>query len=88
MRRTFKVGGHWTYLYRAVDQNGKSVDFFLSQRRDVGAAKAFFRRALKKHGDPLSITLDGGFAPGGAGVEEERRDSLSEDARSVMRLPE
>jgi transposase-like protein len=34
------------------------VDFFLSQRRDVGAAKAFFRRALKKHGDPLSITLD------------------------------
>jgi len=53
-----KVGSHWTYLYRAVDQNGKSVDFFLSQRRDVGAAKAFFRRALKKHGDPLSITLD------------------------------
>jgi transposase-like protein len=41
-----------------VDQNGKSVDFFLSQRRDVGAAKAFFRRALQKHGDPLSITLD------------------------------
>jgi transposase-like protein len=53
-----KVGGHWTYLYRAVDQNGKSVNFFLSQRRDVGAAKAFFRRASKKHGDPLSITLD------------------------------
>ena len=41
-----------------MDQNGKSVDFFLSQRRDVGAAKTFFRRALKKHGDPLSITLD------------------------------
>jgi transposase-like protein len=41
-----------------VDQNGKSVNFFLSQRRDVGAAKAFFRRALQKHGDPLSITLD------------------------------
>jgi transposase-like protein len=53
-----KVAGEWTYLYRAVDQNGKTVDFFLSKRRDVGAAKAFFRRALKKHGDPLSITLD------------------------------
>jgi len=53
-----KVGGHWTYLYRAVDQNGKSVDFFLRKRRDLGAAKTFFRRALKKHGDPLSITLD------------------------------
>ena len=58
MRRTFKVGGHWTYLYRAVDQNGKSVDCLLRKRRDVGAAKTFFRRALKKHGDPLSITLD------------------------------
>jgi transposase-like protein len=53
-----KVAGEWTYLYRAVDQNGKTVDFFLSKRRDVVAAKAFFRRALKKHGDPLSITLD------------------------------
>ena len=29
-----------------------------------------------------------GLAPGGAGVEGERRDSLSEDARSVMRLPQ
>ena len=39
-----------------MDQNVKSVDLFLSKRRDVGAAKTFFRR--KKHGDPLSITLD------------------------------
>jgi len=53
-----QVGGHWTYLYRAVDQNGQSVDSFLSQRRDVGAAKTFFRRAWNKHGDPLSIPLD------------------------------
>ena len=45
-----------------MDQNGKSVNFFLSQRRDVGAAKAFFRRALQKHGDPLSITLDANAA--------------------------
>jgi transposase-like protein len=41
-----------------VDQNGKSVDCFLPKRRDVGAAKTFFRRAWKQHGDPLSITLD------------------------------
>lgn len=52
------VAGEWTYLYRAVDQNGKTVDFYLSKRRDVGAAKALFRRALRKHGDPWSITLD------------------------------
>jgi transposase-like protein len=53
-----KVAGQWTYLYRAVDQNGKTVDFYLSKRRDVAAAKAFFRSALKRHGDPLSMTLD------------------------------
>jgi transposase-like protein len=53
-----KVAGEWTYLYRTVDQNGKTVDFFLSKRRDVRAAKTLFRHALRKHGDPLSITLD------------------------------
>lgn len=53
-----KVAGAWTYLYRAVDQHGKTVDFFLSKRRDVRAAKPLFRHALRKHGDPLSITLD------------------------------
>ncbi len=53
-----KVAGAWTYLYRAVDQNGKTIDFFLSKRRDVRAAKTLFRHALLKHGDPLSITLD------------------------------
>ena len=47
-----KVGGRWTYLYRAVDQNGQNVDSFLRQRRDVGASKTLFRRALQKHGDP------------------------------------
>ena len=57
-----KVGGGWRYLYRAVDQNGQSVDSFLRKRGDVGAAQTFFRRALNKHGDPLSITLDANAA--------------------------
>jgi transposase-like protein len=34
-----KVAGEWTYLYRAVDQNGKTVDFFLSTWHDVRARK-------------------------------------------------
>ena len=53
-----KVSREWTYLYRAVDSNGRTVDFFLSKRRDVHAAKVLFRHALRRHGDPLSITLD------------------------------
>ncbi len=53
-----KIAGQWNYLYRAVDGEGRTVDFFLSKRRDVHAAKTLFRHALRKHGDPLSITLD------------------------------
>jgi transposase-like protein len=53
-----KVKGRWTYLYRAVDKQGRTVDFLLSERRDVAAAKRFFIKAMKKHGTPRVITLD------------------------------
>src|SRR4051794_11848398 len=57
-----KVGGCWMYLYRAVDEHGKTVESHLSRTRDVAAAKAFFRKAFKRHGQPRTITLDG-FEP-------------------------
>jgi transposase-like protein len=53
-----KVGGRWMYLLRAVDERGSTVESHLSRRRDVNAAKAFFRKALKHHGQPRTITLD------------------------------
>jgi transposase-like protein len=46
-------------LYRAVDKAGRTVDFLLSRRRDMSAAKRFFSRATKQHGAPRVITLDG-----------------------------
>src|SRR3989475_5621832 len=54
-----KVKGCWTYLYRAVDKYGQTVDFLLSERRDVSAAKQFFIRAIRHNGTPRVITLDG-----------------------------
>src|SRR5260370_21870870 len=57
-----KVRGRWVYLYRAVDAKGKTVDFYLSHTRDKNAATAFFRKAMKHHGEPRTITLDG-FEP-------------------------
>jgi transposase-like protein len=57
-----KVSGGWMYLYRAVDKEGRTVASFLSRTRDRGAAQIFFRQALKRHGQPRSITLDG-FEP-------------------------
>ena len=53
-----KVKGRWTYLYRAVDKQGRTVDFLLSERRDVAAAKRFFRKATENHASPRVITLD------------------------------
>jgi transposase-like protein len=42
-----KVRGAWMYLYRAVDKAGKTVDFYLSRKRNVAAAKAFLRKAMR-----------------------------------------
>jgi len=53
-----KLEGRWTYLYRAVDKQGRTVDFLLSERRDVAAAKRFFRNAIKNNGTPRVVTLD------------------------------
>jgi transposase-like protein len=54
-----KIKGQWVYLYRAVDKEGRTVDFLLSKRRDMDAAKRFFSRTVKLHGTSRAITLDG-----------------------------
>jgi IS6 family transposase len=41
-----KIKGVWTYLYRAVDSTGNTLDFWLSETRDTEAAKRFFHKAL------------------------------------------
>ncbi len=53
-----KVAGLWTYLYRAIDQHGQVVDVWLSRRRDLTAARAFFSRALRWGTVPVEVTTD------------------------------
>ena len=53
-----KVKGKWTYLYRAVDKYGKTVDFMLSKQGDKAAARCFFKRAIKTNGVPKQIVID------------------------------
>ena len=71
-----KIRGKWVYLYRAVDRAGKTVDFRLSTRRDVAAARAFFAKAIKSQGPaPKTITLDG-YAASHRAVREIKTDEL------------
>lgn len=54
-----KIRGQWRYLYRAIDSNGDTVEFWFSERRNLTAAKRFLTRALKRHGRPERIAIDG-----------------------------
>jgi transposase-like protein len=54
-----KVRGCWTYLYRAIDSNGDTVEFWFSERRNLTAAERFLRKALKRHGRPERVVIDG-----------------------------
>src|SRR5258707_12347138 len=55
-----KVGGRWKYLFRAVDKQGRLIDFMLSDRRNARAAHRFLGKALTtmRHWPPSSITTD------------------------------
>ena len=53
-----KIKGDWKYLYRAVDKQGKTVDFLLTARRDKAAALRFFEKAMQASGVPEKVTMD------------------------------
>jgi transposase, IS6 family len=44
-----KVKGQWKYLYQVVDSMGKTIDFMLSENRDMPAAKPTLQRLCPLH---------------------------------------
>ncbi len=55
-----KIKGINHYLYRAVDSDGKTIDFWLSEHRDKSSARKFLQKAMKaEHNQmPRVITTD------------------------------
>src|ERR1700704_4732137 len=54
-----KINGETHYLWRAVDQEGKVLESFVTKERDKAAALKFIKKALKRHGSPKAIVTDG-----------------------------
>jgi len=52
------VNGDWSYLYRAVDKQGHTIDFLLTRRRDKFAAHKFLIKAIEHNGTPEIINID------------------------------
>ena len=57
-----KVKGQWRSLYRAVDKQGQTIDFLLTEHRDKEAALRFLKKAIRRNGLPETITIDGSDA--------------------------
>jgi transposase, IS6 family len=52
-----KVGTEWKYLYRAIDSAGSTIEFMLSAKRDVCAAKRFFKKLMRADHRRLPFTV-------------------------------
>ena len=55
-----KVGKSWKYLYRSLDKEGNTIEFMLSAKRDIAAAKRFFKKMMRADHRrlPFSLSVD------------------------------
>ena len=70
-----RIAGKWTYLYRAVDSAGETIDFLMSPKRDLIAAKSFLQLALCGIGGMRPRVINGDGHPAYARVLAELKQS-------------
>ena len=80
-----KARGRWMYLYRAIDSNGDTVEFWFSERRNLTAAKRFLRKAFKRHGRPERIVIDGSQTNREAILSCDTADRLQDRTRCDLK---
>jgi IS6 family transposase len=78
-----KVGKTCKYLYRAVDKSGQTIEFLLSAKRDISAAKRFFKKMMKADHRrlPFSISVDKNAAYPEAFTSSQKEKVLPHDCR-------
>ena len=76
-----RIRGEWRYLYRAIDKHGEAVDVLLTARRDLDAAKRFFRKMLEDGPllSPDRIGTDGASTYPGAIAVARKEGRLARD---------
>lgn len=72
-----EVRGQWRYLYRDIDKHGASVDFLLTVKRDLDAAKRVFRKMSSTESlfapDRIGTDEPGPYLPA---IAESRKEGL------------
>ena len=78
-----KVGKSCEYLYRAVDKEGNTIEFLLSAKRDVSAAKRFFKKMMRADHRrlPFSISVDKNTAYPDAFTSSQAEKILPHDCK-------
>jgi putative transposase len=81
-----KVKGQWYDLYRAVDKTGQTIDFLWTEPRDERAAKRFLIKAIRRHGVPARITIDGNAANEAAIKRDNEAHGTAIEIRQIKYL--
>lgn len=78
-----KVGKSCKYLYRAVDSAGNTIEFMLSAKRDVSAAKRFFKKMMRADHRrlPFMISVDKNAAYPEAFTTSQKEKVLPHDCK-------
>ncbi len=78
-----KIGKTCKYLYRAVDKQGNTIEFMLSAKRDVSAAKRFCKKMMRADHSrlPFSISVDKNAAYPEAFTSSQVEKMLPSDCR-------
>ncbi len=78
-----KVGKSCKYLYRAVDKEGNTIEFMLSAKRDIPAAKRFFKKMMgaEHRRLPFSISVDKNAAYPDAFASSQEEKILPKDCK-------